>query len=274
MLKITKISLMSIVTGLMFTSSALIAQDKVYAVVNGDNITAKDLATIIRDPRVKFDDLKDDQKKKVLDTLIEQKLLADRAYKTDIIKTKEYKTELEKFKRTLAFQIWLRDHGKTIKASEAEVKKYYDNNIYRLKTPQQLKASHILVKTEKEAKALIKKLTKAKNLKTEFAKVAKDKSIGPSGSNGGELGWFTKEKMVPEFSNAAAKLEVGKITTKPVKTNYGFHIIYLEDKKDAATLPYEKIKAKLKQELLQKKFADDVQKQAKELRKTAKIQYK
>jgi peptidyl-prolyl cis-trans isomerase C len=274
MLQVKKRKLITAVLGLLITASALAQDNKVYAVVNGENITAKDIATIIRDPRVKFEDLKDEQKKKVLDTLIEQKLLANKAYKTDIVKTDEYKYELEKFKRNLAFQIWLRDYGKTVKASESEVKKYYDNNIYRLKTPLQLKASHILVKTEKEAKDLIAKLAKSSNLKGDFTKEAKEKSIGPSGSNGGELGWFTKEKMVPAFSDAASKLTVGKITTEPVKTNYGYHVIYLDDKKDAATIPYEKIKDKLKQELMQKKFADEVQKEAKKLRKTAKIQYK
>ena len=274
MIKTTKWKLISLITGMIITSSPLMAQDKVYAVVNGEDITAKDIATIIKNPKIKYDDLKDDQKKQVLDTLIEQKLLSERAYKTDIVKTAEYKKELEKFKKTLAFQIWLIDYGKTVKATDAELKKYYDNNIYRLKAPLQLKASHILVKTEKEAQTLISKLSKAKNLKADFTKLAKEKSIGPSGSSGGELGWFTKEKMVAEFSNSAAKLEVGKITKQPVKSNYGFHIIYLDDKKDAATLPYEKIKVKLKQELLQKKFADQVQKEAKALRETAKIQYK
>ena len=274
MIKTTKWKLASLVTGVLIASSAMAANDKVYAVVNGDNITEKDLATIIKNPRVKFDDLKANQKKQVLDTLIEQKLLSEKAYNSDVIKTKEYKTELERLKKTLAFQIWLRDYGKTIKVTDKELKNYYNENIYRLKTPLQLKASHILVKTEKEAKALIKKLVKSKNLKADFTKLAKEKSIGPSGSNGGELGWFTKDKMVPEFSNAASILGIGKITQQPVKTNYGFHIIYLDDKKDPATLPYEKIKDKLKQELMQKKFAQQIQKEAKELRKKAKIEYK
>lgn len=274
MIQITKGKLIAVVTSLLIASSVFANEDKVYAVVNGENITGADLAGIIRNPRVNYDDLKDEQKKQVLDTLIEQKLLSDRAFKTDIVRTEEYKTELEKFKRTLAFQIWLRDFGKTMEATEAEVKKFYDNNIYRLKTPLQLKASHILVKTEQEAKELISKLSKSSNLKADFTKLAKDKSIGPSGTNGGELGWFTKDKMVPEFSDAAEKLAIGKMTTAPVKTNYGFHIIYLDDKKDAATIPYDKIKDKLKQEFLQKKFADEVQEQAKELRKSAKIEYK
>ncbi len=274
MIKTTKGKLISIAAGLLIASSTFAADEKVYAVVNGENVTEKDIAGLIKNPRLHYEDLKGEQKKQVLDAFIEQKLLSERAYKTKIVKTSEYKKELEKLKKNLAFQIWLRDFGQTIKAGESEVKKFYDNNIYRLKTPMQMKASHILVKTEKEAKSIIAKLLKSKNLKVDFTKLAKEKSIGPSGANGGELGWFPKEKMVPEFSNAAAKLKMGKITTKPVKTNYGFHIIYLDDKKDAATLPYEKIKAKLKQELLQKKFAEALKKEATALRKTAKIQYK
>ena len=274
MIKTTKWKLVSLLTGMIITASSLSAEEKVYAVLNGENITDRDVATIIKNPKIKFEDLKDSDKKQVLDSIIEQRLLSERAYKTDIVKSDEYKKELERFKKSLAFQIWLRDYGKTIKAGDSELKKYYDDNLYRLKTPLQLKASHILVKTEKEAKSLIAKLNKSKNLKADFTKLAKENSIGPSASKGGELGWFTKEKMVASFSNAASKLKIGKITKQPVQSNYGFHIIYLDDKKEAATLPFAKIKTKLKQELLQKKFAEQVKQEAIKLRKTAKIQYK
>ena len=274
MLKNSKKVILSLVTMIAISGTALAQTDKVYATVNGINITEKDVSLLLRGQNVKFESLQKDQQKQILDSLIEQKLLAEMAYKTDIPKSKEYKEELEKFKKSLAFQLWLRDFSKKITIDDKEVKKFYDTNREKFKTPDQLKASHILVKTEKEAQDIIKELSKSKKLKDDFTALAKEKSVGPSGANGGELGWFTKEKMVPEFSEAANKLSVGTITKTPVKTNYGYHIIYLDDKKAASILEYNKIKDRLKQDLMQQKFAEDAKKEAEKLMKKAKIEYK
>ncbi len=274
MLKNSKKVILSLVTMIAISGTALAQTDKVYATVNGINITEKDVSLLLRGQNVKFESLQKDQQKQILDSLIEQKLLAEMAYKTDIPKSKEYKEELEKFKKSLAFQLWLRDFSKKITIDDKEVKKFYDTNREKFKTPDQLKASHILVKTEKEAQDIIKELSKSKKLKDDFTTLAKEKSVGPSGANGGELGWFTKEKMVPEFSEAANKLSVGTITKTPVKTNYGYHIIYLDDKKAASILEYNKIKDRLKQDLMQQKFAEDAKKEAEKLMKKAKIEYK
>lgn len=274
MLQNSKKAILSLVTMIVVSGTALADTDKVYATVNGIKVTQKDVSALLRGQNVQFESLQKDKQKQILDSLMEQKLLAEMAYKTDIPKSKEYKEELEKFKKSLAFQLWLRDFSKKIIVSDKEVKKFYDNNRAKFKTPNQLKASHILVKTEKEAKNIIKTLSKAKNLKDEFTKLAKEKSVGPSGANGGELGWFTKEKMVPEFSNAAEKLLKGTITKTPVKTNYGFHIIYLDDKKASSILQYNKIKARLKQDLMQQEFAKKAKEEAVKLMKKAKIEYK
>jgi len=274
MLKNSKKVLFSLVTVLAISSSALAETNKVYATVNGMSVTQKDVAALLRGQNVKFESLQKNQQKKILDNLIEQKLLADMAYKSNISKSAEYKDELKKFKKSLAFQLWLRDFSKNISIDDKEVKKFYNENKEKFKAPEQLKASHILVKTEKEAQDIIKSLSKAKDLKAEFTKLAKEKSVGPSGSNGGELGWFTKEKMVPEFSEAAQKLSVGTITKTPVKTNYGYHVIYLDDKKASSVLKYEQVKERLKKDLMQQKFAKKAKDQAEKLKKKAKIEYK
>jgi len=274
MLKNSKKVLLSLVAVIAMTSSALAETDKVYATVNGMDVTQKDVAALLRGQNVEFESLQKEQQRQILDNLIEQKLLADMAYKSKISKSTEYKEELERLKKSLAFQMWLRDFSQNVKIDDKEVKKFYDENKAKFKTPDQLKASHILVKTEQEAKDIIKKLSSAKKLKDEFTALAKEKSVGPSGSNGGELGWFTKEKMVPEFSTAAQKLAVGTITKTPVKTNYGYHIIYLDDKKASAVLEYAKVKDRLKQDLIQQKFAKDAKEEAVKLKKKAKIEYK
>jgi len=274
MLKNSKKVLLSLATVITISSSLLAQTDKVYATVNGMNVTQKDVAALLRGQNVEFESLQKEQQRQILDNLIEQKLLADMAYKSKISKSTEYKEELERLKKSLAFQMWLRDFSQNVKIDDKEVKKFYDENKAKFKTPDQLKASHILVKTEQEAKDIIKKLSSAKKLKDEFTALAKEKSVGPSGANGGELGWFTKEKMVPEFSTAAQKLAVGTITKAPVKTNYGYHIIYLDDKKASAVLEYAKVKDRLKQDLIQQKFAKEAKDEAVKLKKKAKIEYK
>jgi len=271
---INKKTIISIVASLALSSTLFAATDKVYAVVNGENITASDIRTALRDPRVQFDTLQEAQKKQVLENIVEQKVLAQKAYKSDIIKSAEYAKELEKVKQSLAYQLWIRDLSKTVNVTEKEIKEYYDTNKAKYVTPLELQASHILLKTEKEAADIIKSLQKSKDKKTAFTKLAKEKSTGPSGSNGGELGWFTKDKMIPEFSAAAEKLKVGEITSKSVKTQYGYHVIYLDGKKESTTISFEKIKSKLKQELLQLAFVKKVQKIAADLQKKSKIEYK
>ncbi|MGB5866968.1 MAG: peptidylprolyl isomerase [Arcobacteraceae bacterium] len=270
---INKKTIISLVASLALSSS-LFAQDKVYAVVNGENITAATIAVALRDPRVQFESLQKEQQTQVLNNIIEQKILAQEAFKSDVVKSALYKEELEKVKQNLAYQIWIRDLSKTVTVDDKEVKAYYDNNKAKFQTPLELKASHILVKTEKEAKDIIKTLSASKDLKTDFPKLAQEKSTGPSAQNGGDLGWFTKEKMLPEFSEAASALKVGTITKKAVQTQYGFHIIYLSDKKEPSIVAFDKIEKQLKQEVLQRKFVEKVQKMATDLKKKSKIEYK
>ena len=101
--------------------------------------------------------------------------------------------------------------------------------------------------------------------------MAKSKSTGPSGANGGDLGWFSSRQMVPSFSEAAFALKKGEITKKPVKTQYGYHVILLEDKKPAGHIKLETVKEQIKNVIKMEKFRNKVSKRAKELRKKAKI---
>lgn len=271
---LNKKTIISFVTSLALSSSLFAQADKVYVVVNGEEISGSDIAVALRDPRIKFDALEKEQQTQVLENVVEQKILAQEAFKSKVVKSAVYKEELEKLKQKLAYQIWITDLSKTVDVSDKEVKAYYDKNKEKYVTPEEFKASHILVKSQKEADEIIKQLSSSKNMKIDFVKLAKEKSVGPSGPNGGDLGWFTKEKMLPEFSAAAAKLKKGDITKKAVKTQYGFHVIFLEDKKESATLSFKQIEKQLKQELLQLTFVKKVQKIAADLKKKSKIEYK
>jgi len=266
--------ILSLVASVIVSNSAFAVENKIYATVNGDNITSEDIALIIRDPRVNFDTLPKATKDDLINKLIEQKLLSKDVMKTDIIHSKEFKANLETIKQNLALQLWIKDIHDNMMISDKTVQDFYNNNRSKFEQPAQLKASHILVKTKKEAEDIILSLKFSNNLKADFTKMAKEKSTGPSGANGGELGWFTKEKMVPEFSNAALKLSKNSITTTPVKTQFGYHIIYLDDKKDKTIIELDKIKNKIVENIKQEKIMKLLSKKVADLKKNAKIEYK
>jgi len=268
-----KKTILSLVAAISLSTMAT-ASDKVYATVNGENITNEDISMIIRDPRVQYDTIPEQYKKQVLDQTIEQKLLFQNSMKSDVINSKEYKEQLEKTKQAIAFQIWAQKIAKDIKVTQKEIKEFYEKNKAQMRKPLELNASHILVKTESEAKDIINELKKAKNIKETFTSLAKSKSTGPSSKDGGDLGWFTTDKMVPEFSNATIKLAKGSFTKEPVKTQFGYHVILLNDKKKSSVIKYEEIKDKLSQQVSQEIFLEKLKKIATDLKSKAKIEYK
>ncbi|NQY23428.1 MAG: peptidylprolyl isomerase [Campylobacteraceae bacterium] len=263
-------SVIGFITGLTICIASLNA-GTVYATVNGSEITSEDIALVIRNPKIKFDNLDKVQKDKLLNKLVDQKLLAQEAIKSGIKKNSEYKMALAKLTENLALEFWVQKKLKEIKVSKKEKQQFYNNNKNKFETPLQLSASHILVKTQDEAIALIKELDKATNKKETFTKLAKSKSVGPSGKNGGALGIFTLDKMVPEFANAANALKKGNYTKKSVKTQFGYHVIYLDDRMPAGFVKFEQVEAKISQNLLAKKFNDFLKNTADSLRKKSKI---
>ena len=276
-MKISKIISSSAVAILI--SSTLYAKDvsqKVYAQVNGYKITEADVALLLKG-KVKLNQLPKQTQKQIIDQLIERKLLAIKAMHSDVVNSKEYKQTLKKMvenlKQDLALQLWANELMKKVKVNDKELKEYYEQNKYMFKVPPQLKARHILVKTKKEANKIIDILKNAKNLKDKFIELAKSSSIGPSGKNGGDLGWFTPDKMVREFSEAAMLLNKGEFTKTPVKTQFGYHIIYLEDKKNDKTLSFDEIKEQLKQRLIQEKFSKKLKDIVENSKAKAKIKY-
>ncbi len=269
-----KKTILSMVLSLAVANSAVAVENKVYATVNGDKITSQSIAIALKDPKVKFDSLPKDTQKNILDRIIEQKLLSQKAVKTDVVNDKMYKETLKSLKQDLALQIWMQQLSKKIKISQKELKSFYDKNKKLFKVGVQLKARHILVPDEKTAKDLIKILKNSKNLKSKFIALAKEKSTGPSGANGGDLGWFPLEKMVPEFSKAANELKIGTASLTPVKTQFGYHIIYLEDKKKATTTKFENAQFQISQQLGREEFIKQIQSIVDKLKKKAKIEYK
>lgn len=250
----------------------LSAKSKVLAKVNGADVTLDDVKVILAsNPNMKFEALPKDLRDKVISKAIDKELLTREASKTNINKTQEYKDALEVFKKNLIFNLWLKKEADSMKASKKEINNYYKENKQMFTQKASVKASHILLAEEAQAKDIIKKLKKSKNLEEDFAKMAKEKSTGPSGANGGGLGWFEKEKMVPSFSKAAFKLKKNSITKKPVKTQFGYHVIYVEDKKKGRVKKLSEVKKQVENSIKGKKFQGFIDKKTKVLRKKAKI---
>ncbi len=247
-----------------------------YGTVNGEKITKEDITQIMGPQAMQFDTLDASMKKKVINMLIDRKLLTQNAIKSGLENSDVYKKKLEAIKRDLLLNVWMEDGAKKIEQSttEADLKSFYEKNKDKFSSPAQLKARHILVKTEDEAKNIIKTLSSAKDVKSEFIKLAKEKSIGPSGKSGGDLGWFPLNRMVPAFSNAADKLKKGEFTKEPVKTQFGYHIIYLEDRKSAGDKKFEDVKEQIKAIVNREKFNKLIETTVKKLKKDAKIELK
>jgi len=271
MIKITSKKLVSSFIATLAISSATLNAAESYGSVNGESITKQDIAIVLRNPNIDFNSLPKKSKNQVLDQVIEKKLLSTKAMKSGVDADVQYKDALAKLKKDLALEIWMQKEYKKVSVSEKDKKAYFNKNKEKFKVPATLEARHILTKTEKEAKDIIKTLDKASKKKDEFINLAKTKSAGPSGPKGGYLGKFPETQMVPEFSKAAKALTKGSYSKAPVKTQFGYHVIYLEDKVAAKTLAYDKVKNKINQALLQQNFRAHIKKQADELRKKAKI---
>ena len=270
MLKLAKTSLLAV--AVMATS--VVASD-ILVSVNGKNITKQDAEQFVAaaQPNAHFAQLDKAQKEMIKQRLVEKVLFTELAKKEGVENDAEFKTAIEKIKEELLVNIWMKKQLDNTLVSDSEAKEFYEKNKAKFKQPETVKASHILVKTEDEAKAIIKELKPLKDaaLKEKFIVLAKSKSTGPSGPKGGDLGTFAKEQMVPEFSKAVWALNDGTVTLEAVKTQFGYHIIYLEKKNAPIALPYDAVKEKIILSLKQKQFAVKIAEVAKELKSKAKI---
>ena len=271
MLKLAKTSLLALS---IITSSAL-ASD-ILVTVNGKNITKQDAQTFVKAqaPQANFSELKPEEQKMIVDRLVEKQLFTELAAKEGIDKKPEFQRNMEKIKEELLVNMWMKEQLDKAVVSASEAKEFYEKNAAQFMGKATMHARHILVDAEKEAKEIIDALKSLSGeaLKNKFIELAKTKSTGPSGPKGGDLGTFTKGQMVPAFSKAAWALENGQVTKEPVKTQFGYHVIYLETKEDAKPIAFETVKEKIVASLKQKQFAAKIAEVAKELTSKAKIE--
>ena len=202
------------------------------------------------------------KKENVLAFLIDMKIVAKAAEAKKIEDRDDFKARLAFTRNRLLMDNLLAAEGKAATTDEA-MKKVYDEAAKQIEGEQEVHARHILVETEDEAKAIEAELKKG----ADFAELAKKKSKDPGASDGGDLGFFTKDQMVPEFSAAAFSLEPGKISD-PVKTQFGWHIIKVEEKRNRKAPDFEQVKGQIETYVTRKAQAEYVAK----LRESAKVE--
>src|ERR1700688_5058721 len=203
-----------------------------------------------------------EQRNQVLDEMISMQLLAGHAVKDGLDKDPDVAARLNVLRMRVLADSESQNYLKGKDPTEAELKAEYDTDIAAMDKTE-YHARHILVATKELAEAAIKKIKGG----AKFEDVAKAESTDGSKTNGGDLGWFTTARMVKPFGDAVKNLKKGEMTTEPVQTQYGWHIILLVDTRDA---PFDQLKPQLSNALMQKKFQVYIE----DLKKNAKIEKK
>lgn len=233
--------------GLTLMATSLYADDKkVVATVNGTDITQETLNTVMGMvggmPGAQVDP------KSILDDLIITELARQEANKAGLTERQEIKDKIKDATDRIILNTWTQEKAASFKPSEDELKKAYEERTSGEKV--EYKARHILMKTKEEAQGIIKELEN----KVDFADLAKKSSDGPSANQGGDLGWFKASTMVKAFSEAVAKMEPGTITKEPVQTEFGWHVIKLEERRDVKPPEMEAMKPQIEREYQQQKM--------------------
>jgi peptidyl-prolyl cis-trans isomerase C len=235
----------------------------VLAKVNGSEIRQSDMALAEEELGPSLDKMDPATKQEnLLAFLIDMKIVSKAAEDKKVENNEEFKKRLAFARNRLLMDSLLATEGKAATTDEA-MKKVYDDAAKQITGEQEVHARHILVETEDEAKAVKAELDKG----ADFAELAKKKSKDPGASDGGDLGFFTKDQMVPEFSAVAFALEPGKISD-PVKSQFGWHIIKVEEKRNRKAPDFEQVRAQIETYVTRKAQSDYVAK----LREGAKIE--
>jgi peptidyl-prolyl cis-trans isomerase C len=236
-------------------------EEKVMATVNGVNINESDFNEELSGIPEAYRKMVSANKGKFLDDLVLQELLSQEAKKQGLDKDPEIVKSIERIKtKLLAKKLIEKQIVDSAKVTDDDVKKYYDEHKSEFMDPEQLQASHILIRVkdpaneaeDKAAKEKAEELLKKVQGGGDFAAIAKESSDCPSSAKGGDLGFFSKGQMVPEFEKAAFELKKGEISGV-VKTKFGYHIIKVTDKKEARQMTLDEVKDQIKDQLMREK---------------------
>jgi len=236
----------------------------VVATINGKPITETDLQVAMADLEQQFAQLPAEQRRAAaLSAIIEIRLMADKAEGAGLAETDEFKSRMSMLRDRALHSAYI-EKNIAQSVSDDAIRARYDEEIKELPAAEEIRARHIIVNTEEEAKAIIAELDAG----GDFEAIAKEKSQDGAAAQGGDLGYFGKGRMVPEFEQAAFALEVGSYSKEPVKTQFGWHVVKVEDKRNAEPPAFEQVQHQFRSLLLREAYFDAVSK----LRDEAKVE--
>jgi len=238
--------------------------NKVLATVGGREVTEQDFNLLLNslDPQRAMQFKSEEGRNQLLQELISQELFYLDAVKSGLDQDEVYVQEAKRMQDNILKQFAIHNVLKDIKVTEGDLLDYYNGHQDMFKQSESVKASHILVDDEAKAEEIAKEIKDGLS----FEEAAKKYSSCPSNANGGDLGHFTKGRMVPEFEAAAFDMKVGEVSA-PVKTQFGYHIIKVVDKKEASIQPFDEVKNQLSQQLMAMKQQETYLNRVDELKK-------
>lgn len=260
--KVAPKQIMAIAFSSLLLSTPLMAEDSILATVNGKNVTQSQLEIAAAQSKVDLTKITAQQKKLLTEALINRELVLDEALKAGFDKKADIAARVKALTESYIAANYLASVAKEFKVDNKTLREYYDKNVVA-NTPKEYKARHILVKQEDEAKALIKEIAGG----ADFAKLAKEKSTDAGSSvRGGDLGWFTEQDMVAPFSKMVASLKKGELGKTPIKSQFGWHVIILDDTRTTTPPTFDAVKGNIEKVLIKEKlnqYLDDLNAKAK-----------
>ena len=255
--------LAGLISGSLLAGAPALAQNA--AVVNGKAIPKAKVDEFVEALAAQGRPDSPQTRELVREELIAREIFVQEADKRGLARTPEVQRQLDNTRQDILIRALIRDYLVKNPVKDSDIQAEYDKfKQEAAASGKEYKARHILVEQEDEAKAIIAKLKKGEK----FEALAKDSKDPGSGANGGDLGWNSASTFVKEFSDAMVALDKGKTVAAPVKTQFGYHVIHLDDVRDAAPPPLDQVKPQIQQQLERQR----VQQLQQELRAAAKVE--
>jgi peptidyl-prolyl cis-trans isomerase C len=240
------------------------APDAIVARVDGHEIRASDVQEALQQLPPEYTNMPVEAlRNAVVEQLIDRHLVVKRARDQGLKDDPAVQSTMKQLETRVLEQTYLRRTVES-KVTDEAVRRRYERDKDKLTRDKQVRARHILVKTREEAMDILREVSRGKD----FAELAREKSIGPSKTQGGDLGYFAREAMLPAFSQMAFSLKKGEVGRAPVQTKYGWHVIKVEDIREAAPPPFEEAR----DELRSKMGEEIIDAEIKRLRQDAKVE--
>lgn len=256
-------TLLSVAAVAAISLSSTLASAQNLAVVNGKPVPSSRVDMLASQIAKSGRPVNDEMRAQIKEEVITREIFMQEAQKRGLAATADYKAQMELARQTILIRELFADFQKSNPVTDADLKAEYDK-FTAANAGKEYKARHILVEKEDDAKAIIVSLKKGDKFEDLAKKMSKDPG---SGANGGDLDWANASSYVPEFSAAMTKLEKGQLAAEPVKSQFGWHVIRVDDIRDAKLPSFEEVKPQISQQMTQQKLAQFQE----ELRKKASV---